>query len=482
MSSNRLLTNDTGVEIVDAIKLLIAVEARKSVGLRPVSYADIQAIVRMGIAPLVFNIGDIIQVARESDIQASLGEHTGISAVELNGDTFIAAVGETGEKEYEVTFDGSAWRMDGSLIILSDYGLSVTGTPAEGDTIVIVETASIINFVVMGFIDNGQNGAIKIKDKNLKYGMILQAEDATYSVQYDAAEAIYYAAEGLVAGTYHIQLGQEGYDADNGGGKTYQFALTQDVPAGGQLAISWAANTQASAAKIKSYASASDTTGIETVSIAEGDDGTDLGIAYSTEIVEGSNINLISRARYGSNRWKTSAVRQQLNSDAAAGSVWSPQTVFDRPPSWVSSMRGFIRGIDPGFLSIVAPVEIETILNTICDTTTAEASAGTGYDVTVDRFFLPSTSEVHGAKQNASDHGVAWPFYAANSAYASANNGTDPVRIKRNPATKAAVYQWLRDPSVGSGDYPRYVTTTGQVYNYHSAISASWAAQACIVA
>ena len=47
---------------------------------RPESYADFQAIVRMGLARLVYKIGDIIQVARESAVQISLGEHTGIAA------------------------------------------------------------------------------------------------------------------------------------------------------------------------------------------------------------------------------------------------------------------------------------------------------------------------------------------------------------------------------------------------------------------
>ena len=162
-------------------------------GLEPESYSDVQAIVRLGLAPSVFSIGDIIEVGRETKVQASLGEHTGISAVSVNEDTFVAAMHEAGEKEYEIIYDGSAWKYDGHPIILADYGLSVTGTAAEGDTIIVVETASTINMVVMDFFEGGQTsiGNIKLHDKTKQYGMILQSEKLLYSLQFDEREAFY---------------------------------------------------------------------------------------------------------------------------------------------------------------------------------------------------------------------------------------------------------------------------------------------------
>ena len=154
--SNRLFTDDTGAAILGAIKQQTAVLAKGSSGLKVESYADVQSIVRMGLAPAVFGVGDVIEVGRETAVQASLGVHTGITAVSVVEDTFVAAMDEAGEKEYEIIFDGSAWKYEGAPIILADYGLSVTGTPAEGDTIIVVETASVIRMVVMDFIENGQ--------------------------------------------------------------------------------------------------------------------------------------------------------------------------------------------------------------------------------------------------------------------------------------------------------------------------------------
>ena len=223
--SNRLFTDDTGAAILGAIKQQTAVLAKGSSGLKVESYADVQSIVRMGLAPAVFGVGDVIEVGRETAVQASLGVHTGITAVSVVEDTFVAAMDEAGEKEYEIIFDGSAWKYGNAPIILADYGLSVTGTPAEGDTIIVVETASSINMVVMDFIENGQTtiGNIKLHDKTKEYGMILQSEKILYALQFDSDEAMYFCEEGLSAGTYHFSIPTTWSKAAAG---SYQFTLT----------------------------------------------------------------------------------------------------------------------------------------------------------------------------------------------------------------------------------------------------------------
>ena len=111
--SNRLFTDDTGQEILTAIKQQNAVLAKGSAGLKVGSYEDVLSIVRLGLAPSVFSVGDVIEVGRETNLVASLGAHTGISAVAFitntGQETFINAMDEAGEKEYEIIFDGSAW-------------------------------------------------------------------------------------------------------------------------------------------------------------------------------------------------------------------------------------------------------------------------------------------------------------------------------------------------------------------------------------
>lgn len=454
-------------------------------GLEPQSYSDVQAIVRLGLAPSVFSIGDIIEVGRETKVQASLGEHTGITAVSVVEDTFVEAMGEAGEKEYEIIYDGSAWKYEGHPIILADYGLSVTGTAAEGDTIIVVETASVINMVVMDFIEGNQTskGNIKIHDKTKQYGMILQSEKLLYNLQSDNTEAFYYAASALPAGTYHVTLG-DNYDVPNGGGATYQFTLTKEVPAGGQIVWPWAYNQQVANARISTYASGSDRTALESgVVVTAGTDGTDLGTVLIA-VQESAGLNSIHRMRYGSNKWSESAMRQHLNSAKVAGQVWSPQSHWDRPPSWDASTAGFMHGLDPEFVKICADVEMLTALSTAAgDTTTIEGSAGTGYETTVDKFFLPSRPEVFGGGDNASDKGDAWQYYSANSDKSSqANNpGADSNRIKVQASNGNPYYWWIRTPHVGYGHIVRIVGTDGSIVS-NLAYSSNGVAPACVIA
>ena len=454
-------------------------------GLEPQSYSDVQAIVRLGLAPSVFNIGDIIEVGRATKVQASLGEHTGITAVSVVEDTFVAAMGEAGEKEYEIIYDGSAWIYEGHPIILADYGLSVTGAAAQGDTIIVVETASVINMVVMDFIEGNQTskGNIKIHDKTKQYGMILQSEKLLYNLQSDNAEAFYYASSALPVGTYHVTLG-DNYDVPNGGGATYQFTLTKEVPAGGQIVWPWVYNQQAANAKISTYASGSDRTALESgVVVTAGTGGTDLGTVLIA-VQESAGLNSIHRMRYGSNKWSESAMRQHLNSANVAGQVWSPKSHWDRPPSWDASTAGFMHGLDPKFIKICADVELLTALSTAAgDTTTIEGSAGTGYETTVDKFFLPSRPEVFGGEDNASDKGDAWQYYSANSDKSSQadNPGVDSNRIKVQASSGNPYYWWLRSPNVGSGYGVRFVLPAG-IVNGNFASDSTGVAPACVIA
>ena len=303
-------------------------------------------------------------------------------------------------------------------------------------------------------------------DSQFTHSMTLQLHDCLAStMMVDNQEALYYAENGLTAGTYNFTI-QDSYDTSYGGGKTYQFTLTNDVPARGQLVFGWAYNTQASAAKITSYASSTSTTAIEQVGVTEGSDGTSLGTTDGNS----TNINHIHRARFGSNNYKESAIRQFLNSSAVAGSVWTPQTKYDRPPSWNSNTAGFMKDIDSDFLAVLGASPKVVALNTVTD-------GGGSVTINNDKFFLLSRSEVYGGKENNINEGEPYPYYSNYSDLSAAGTGDDSNRIKYRSGTTA---QWwfLRSPDSATGGNARDVNPAGGV-NYYIAGGSGGVAPAC---
>jgi len=301
--------------------------------------------------------------------------------------------------------------------------------------------------------------------------MTLQLHDQFPTVmQFDAPEAFYYCETELPVGTYHFKIDPT-YDATYNSFKDtgYQFTLTKPVPAGGQLTFPWEYNAQASAVKVSSYDSGSATTAIESVAVTSGTGGQGLGAL----VIAGdfaNNLNSIHRVRYGSNNYKESAIRQWLNSSAAAGSVWKPQTKWDRPPAWAATTAGFMNGMGADFLAVIGKTHIIVARNTVCE--------GGGYDEMDDYFFLLSRREVYMGNEVASViEGEPYPYYSDYSDHLSAP-GTinDSNRVKYRGGN--AQWWWLRTPSAGHGYVVRNVNAAGAM-NIGNAHNSSGVAPAC---
>jgi len=302
-------------------------------------------------------------------------------------------------------------------------------------------------------------------DSQFTHSMTLQLHDCmSATMQVDNTEALYYCETALAAGTYNFTL-LSGYDTTYGGGKTFQFTLTKEVPAGGVIMFPWAWNTQVSTTKISTYKTRTDTTVIESVAVTEGSEGTSLGTADGNT----TNMNHTHRIRYGSNNYKESAIRQFLNSDKAAGAFWTPQTNFDRPPSWNASTAGFMNDLDSDFLAVIGKTEKVVSRNTVTD--------GGGSDTVKDKFFLLSRREVYmGNEISTVIEGEPYPYYSKYSDLSAAGTGTDSNRVKYRNGN--AQYWWLRTPYAGTGGSVRRVSSTGTLDNV-SAGSSLGVAPAC---
>lgn len=278
---------------------------------------------------------------------------------------------------------------------------------------------------------------------------------------FSAKQAAFAFPDGLAAGERHFTVAEQPWVAGDVG-KTISFTLTQAIPAGGQLVLNNAYSATMIGSTISSFASPTATTATETVTMAEGSGGTDLG-SLTNAGTPASGINSVQRALLGSNNWKDSAQRQMMNSDKPAGSVWTPQTIFDRPPSWASNTAGFLNGLDEDFLSVVSPTTYTTINNTISD--------GGGEYTLTDKFFLPSRTEIFGTNELTNyPEGEQFDYYVG---------ATDADRIKFRAGSARA---WrLHTPYIYHASYVRYVSSSGALVSNGALTALGWA-PACRIA
>ena len=164
------------------------------------NWKAVQNLVRSGLGPKAFPVGTQFIVNKETSLSAAMGVHTGITGVSVVEDTFLAAEGNVGNGIHEFKYDGAAWIYNGEAVKLSDFGLSVTGTPADGDEIVVTEAFTKILFDV---VDH--------KTVNGNHRMVLLMHDVWYNRPFDASEALIAVPEALTAGDYHFTYNDTAY-------------------------------------------------------------------------------------------------------------------------------------------------------------------------------------------------------------------------------------------------------------------------------
>ena len=290
-------------------------------------------------------------------------------------------------------------------------------------------------------------------------------------VPFDEPEAIYYAAAGgLPAGTYHIDIGVK-YGTGWVVGQAIQFTLANAMAEGDQLVVNCGtdnANNPTNGRAWNVYAKGS-TTSKEHGTTANGTGGTSLGTIGATNAhTPSGQLNAVSRVVYGYNRWSQSAMRQYLNSTAAAGNWWISQNDWDRPPAVAATMRGWLAGCTEDFLNILEPVEIVTALNNF------DSSGSVTTETTTDRIFLKSLQETYITPQLANVEGEDWDYYKTLAQEAGlsgkfAQGSTYPILISyRLDDHSSPVYVQLRSCGRASGHGVWTVNSGGNVNNYYA--------------
>ena len=288
--------------------------------------------------------------------------------------------------------------------------------------------------------------------------MTLLMKHVIYSTEFDAIQAIICPAETMAAGTYHFSL-LSGYDTNHDGGKTVQFTLANDLEAGGQIVMSWPYNQTWIGKNLTVY-HAFGTSAIETCVMSEGTGGTDLGVADGTVSI----LNHTHRARYASNNYKESAIREWLNSDDAANAWQTQQTRFQRPCSY-RTRAGFVTYLDPEFAAVIREGLHPNRTNEVFDLNGKKQAYST-----TDKFFLASQEEIGFSSESGIVCGSVFDYY---------NGASQADKIKYDiVAQTTAGHWWLRTPYPYNAHVERTVNSSGALSST-SAYTGLGAAAAC---
>ena len=350
--------------------------------------------------------------------------------------------------------------------------------------------SSGVAFRVVGY-DNFFDETLTAQGYN--HSMTLLEEVLNYpSIQFDAIEAwlyLSYDGQDITGG----ESGQQykftipNYDTAYGGGKSYVFTVPANATLsketaegamdGGQLTLTWAYNQNPSA--VSAYASPTATTAAFSITgfreyNAETDTGAiDLGTIKNAMTDADSTygkLNHIQRARYGSNNYYQSGMRQWLNATTASD-WWQPTNIFDRPYG-NRTTAGRLSTLNASMAAKIATPTITCITNNVfeygADASGTAFAKQTQYTVK-DKLFLLTHSEV--GLSSASDIGSTLAYYVG---------ATNSKRIKYKTDGTTPYYWWLRTPYPSYANLERGVYTSGGLSNTNSYYSYGGAA-ACII-
>ena len=331
-------------------------------------------------------------------------------------------------------------------------------------------------------------------NKYLSHSLALGLHNVfTYgTIPFCASQLMYYTEGGLPAGNYKFTLDHACYGGTTQYDGTYMFTLTQAIPADGGFRHTnpiggWKekyAQSDVIGNYITTYGARPQRTEVEKNVAVKVWDGTtactDLGtftarsLTYHTEAdtANGGKRNFTERQAYGSNRWRDSVYRQWLNSDAEAvpssdtttvSNWWKPATVFDRVPGG-AKLAGFLNGLDPEFVAVLGEIEVKTAL---CD---CDKVDGATYDITHDKVWLQSMTEIFGSNNNGIAEGSQLAYWVGAS---------DADRIKYEGST--ARYWWLRSPYPTYAHIVRNVNTSGVLSNNYACGAHGVVPACCII-
>lgn len=315
----------------------------------------------------------------------------------------------------------------------------------------------------------------ELKSGEVVPGMVMQWNYCTpFGVQFSHPRAFLKCPEGLSAGTYHFTI-ESKWGNNVNAGDVVCFTSSVEVPVNGRIAGCYYAPDQAKSSwRIYLY-DAEGKNILETLTpvFVASEESTDLGVMkYASR---NGNLNSCQEMAYGWNRWKTSALRQFLNSDKGVNQWWTAQDEWDIAPDQLTTKAGFLSGLSEELRSVLKPVKVVTYTNTVQD--------GGEADITYDKVFLPSLEEMH-INPQISGEGVTWDYWlrASEQPTPLAQYGTYPQMITYAIENKTSPqFVSTRSANRGFASSRWHVISSGYVYSYSFASYALRFSPACVI-
>lgn len=177
--------------------------------------------------------------------------------------------------------------------------------------------------------------------------------------------------------------------------------------------------------------------------------------SYDKVMRNSVNDSSVQMYKQGYNRYKMSAIRQWINSEAQNGEWWESQHIGDVSP--VITNDGFVAGLDADFVSVITPVKVDSIGNNPTDSGVV--------DSIYDRFWIPSVEEMYGVPGNDQKgyEGVYFPYWKTEMDVNNPTTNANEARCIKtvNDPEGSAVEVWLRTPKNSNTYQNWFITTTG---------------------
>ena len=472
-----------GVEVASINTEMVTVDERLTVleaGAWQEAYdiTTFNRMVVMGLGPKVGPVGTTIITEKETGVSATIGSigggTPGITGATVNETTFINKLGHSDAGEYEFIYDGAAWRLNGVAVTLSQYGIAKTGTAAVDDVIVVHVTA---NNIVMNVMDHDYHTPA---NSAIPHTCTVGMRDCFGDMQFDAPEALIKVVDGLAAEShFYLTLDHGASGGGTGQDGTYGGTLGNDqaIPAGGYLRHTTIGATQSggynasqiTGGKWIAYDTSFNQIG-EQIDTDSGDTtGTNFGTATaSTYQGNSEHVNFTTRNAGGNNRIDQSAWFQYANAEGTGW--WVQKNEWDFPPESVSTIKGFLTGLDPAMKAAMVKVKIRVALPN-CD--------GGGY-ADIETYVFPLSMTEVGFGQNNSQYETS--FGLNNTLKTTALSFFQGVgNADRIKTFNGAANPWfLRSPLASTTTTVRRVFTDGDsktigAYNKLTGFVAAWA-------